>query len=147
MCRKRGAMTPAWSLKATPAVRRNAGFLLDTLTLSVIAGFAKVAGAAKSIVIARVFGAGPELDSFLLAFLIPSVLADTFCGALVPVTVPRLIELERRSGPAAAHALYSRLLRRSLRFSLLGMGWIALGIGGLLEFGGGAMAANWRQVG
>jgi putative peptidoglycan lipid II flippase len=134
-------------LEAAPAGRRSSGFLRDTLTLSVIAGFAKIAGAAKSIVIARAFGSGPELDSFLLAFLIPSVLADTFCGALVPVTVPRLIELEHRSGLAAAHVLYARLLRRSLRFSLLGMGWIALGIGGLLEFSGGALAVNWRQVG
>jgi putative peptidoglycan lipid II flippase len=141
------ALEAARVLKAIPAGRRSSGFLLDTLTLSAIAGFAKIAGASKSIVIARVFGSGPALDSYLLAFLIPSVLADTFCGALVPVMVPRLIELEHGSGVAAAHALYARLLHRSLRFSLLGMGWIALGIGGLLEFSGGTTAANWRQAG
>jgi putative peptidoglycan lipid II flippase len=139
-------MIPAPSVEAAPAVRRASGLLRDTLTLSVIAGLAKIAGAAKSIAIARVFGSGPALDAFLLAFLIPSVLADTFCGALVPVTVPRLIELQHEFGPAAARALYSQLLRRSLLFSLLGIAAIALGIGAFLALGGQAGPASSRLI-
>ncbi len=140
-------MTPAQSLEAVPAARRASGFWFDTLTLSVIAGGAKIAGAVKSIAIARVFGATPALDGFLLAFLIPSILADAFCGALVPVTVPRLIELEHRSGHAAALALYQRLLSRSLRYSLLGAAVMAVGIGVFLQFGGRTAPANWHSIG
>lgn len=140
-------MTPAPLIEAAPVVRRASGLLRDTLTLSVIAGFAKIAGAAKSIAIARVFGSGPALDAFLLAFLIPSVLADMFCGALVPVTVPRLIELQHEFGPAAPRALYSRLLKRSLLFSLLGVAAIALGIGAFLALDGQAGPASSRLIG
>lgn len=127
--------------------RRKPGVLFDTLTLSVIAGLAKIAGAAKSVAIARVFGSGAALDNYLLAFLIPSVLADTFCGALAPVTVPRLIELEHRSGEAAARSLYARLLKRSLILSTLGAAVIALLIGAVLELGGSRTPANWRPIG
>jgi len=127
--------------------RRESGILFDTLTLSVIAGLAKVAGAAKSVAIASVFGSGAALDNYLLAFLIPSVLADTFCGALVPVTVPRLIELEHRSGEEASRALYARLLTRSLLFSMIGAAALALVIGAMLEFGGSRTPMNWRPIG
>lgn len=140
-------MASAPCLEARPAARRASGFLTDTLTLSVIAGVAKAAGAAKSIAIAHVFGSGPELDSYLLAFLIPSVLADTFCGALVPVTVPRLIELEHRSGRGAAQALYGRLLAQSVRFSMLGAAAVAMAIAGYLLLGAAAAPAKWRMVG
>jgi putative peptidoglycan lipid II flippase len=134
-------MTPAPCVEAPPAAHRVPRLWLDTLALSMIAGGAKIAGAVKSIAIARAFGSGLALDAFLLAFLIPSVLADTFCGSLVPVTVPRLIELEHRSGHEAAVALYRRLLSRSLRFSLLGATTIAAGIGAFLRMG------NWRSIG
>lgn len=127
---------PQPAVEAPPP--RRAGFLWDTLVLGVIAGVAKLAGAVKSIAIARVFGSGSVLDAYLLAFLIPSVIADTFCGALVPVTVPRLIELEHRSGREATLALYARLLRRSVQYSLLGAALLGLSIGAWLEFSSGS---------
>ncbi len=126
-------MTSAPSIEARPAERRASGFLRDTVTLSLIAGVVKIAGAAKSIAVARAFGSGLALDNYLLAFLIPSVLADTFCGALVPVTVPRLIELKHRHGLSAAQAFYSKLLGSILRFSLMGAAALALAIGTVLE--------------
>lgn len=140
-------MTSAPPLEAPAYVpRRKSSFLLDTLTLSVIAALAKLAGAAKSVAIAGVFGSSRALDDYLLAFLIPSVLADAFCGALVPVTVPRLIELEHRSGESAAQALYFRLLNRSLRFALMGVLAMAIGIGGLLVLAGHMVPSNWRSI-
>ncbi len=110
------------------------GFLLDTLTVSLFAILAKIAGASKAVVIARVFGSGTALDSYLLAFLIPSVLADTFCGALVPVTVPRLVELDLGDNRASSVAFYARVLRKSLSFALLGTTALAIGIGASLLF-------------
>ncbi len=70
-------------------------------------------GAGKALALARVFGSSAALDSYLLAFLAPSFLADVFCGSLVPVLVPRLIELEHREGRAKAADLYAHVLWRS----------------------------------
>ena len=141
-------MTSAPSIEAQsrPPLQAS-GFLRDTFTLSLIAGVVKIAGAAKSIAVARAFGSGPALDNYLLAFLIPSVLADTFCGALVPVTVPRLIELEHHGGFSAAHAFYRKLLGRSLRLSVLGAAVLALVIAAVLEFGQSRMPAGGNAVG
>lgn len=75
--------------------RSRGGLLADTLGVSALTVAAKAAGAAKSVVIAGVFGAGPELDAFLLAFLIPSFLTDVFCGSLIPALVPAFIEAGR----------------------------------------------------
>jgi putative peptidoglycan lipid II flippase len=138
-------MTSAPSIEAPPAARRTSGFLRDTCTLSLIAGVVKIAGAGKSIAVARAFGSGPALDNYLLAFLIPSVLADTFCGALVPVTVPRLIELEHRGGFPAVQAFYAKLLGSSVRFSLLGAAALACVIGAALGFANGN-AVGWLAL-
>ncbi|MBZ5636598.1 MAG: hypothetical protein LAO55_26025 [Acidobacteriia bacterium] len=91
--------------------------LFDTLTVSAFTTLAKLMGAAKALVLARVFGSSAALDSYLLAFLLPSFLADIFCGPLVPVLVPKLVELEFREGQAKTVALYAHVLRRSLWFS------------------------------
>lgn len=88
--------------------------LFDTLTVSAFTTLAKVMGAAKALALARVFGSSAALDSYLLAFLAPSFLADVFCGPLVPVLVPALVEFEYRGGEAKAVDLYAHVLWRSL---------------------------------
>ncbi len=118
-------MTPSIEVGAVVSARKERSVLFDTMTLSVAAILAKLAGAAKSVVIARAFGSGAALDSYLLAFLAPSLLADTFCGALVPVTVPRLIELEHRADRAASIAFYEQVLGRVLLYSVAGAGAVA----------------------
>ena len=136
---------PTQCVEKAPPIGRVTSVLSDTLVLGSIAGIAKLAGLAKSIAIARAFGSSPDLDHYLLAFLIPSVLADTFCGALVPVTVPRLIELDHRIGQQASHRLYRRLLGTALRTSLLGSAGIGLCIAAFLNFTSG-FGANARPV-
>jgi murein biosynthesis integral membrane protein MurJ len=88
--------------------------LFDTLTVSAFTTLAKVMGAGKALALARVFGSSAALDSYLLAFLAPSFLADVFCGSLVPVLVPKLVELEYRKDQAKAGSLYAHVLWRSL---------------------------------
>jgi len=75
------------------------------------------------------------------------LLADTFCGALVPVTVPRLIELGHRVDRNGSIAFYARVLRRSLFFSLLGSAAIAIVIGAAFSLGGNSVPPRWRAVG
>lgn len=137
-------MTPVATIQTAPRERRVPALVLDTLTVSGIACGAKAAGALKSVAIARVFGSGADLDNYLLAFMIPSVLADTFCGAMVPVAVPRLIEMERQGGRAAWLALYARLLARSLQFALLGAAAIAAAVAVFLK--ASSSLSQWRAV-
>jgi putative peptidoglycan lipid II flippase len=63
-----------------------------------------------------VFGSGHDLDSYLLALLIPSFVADVFCGAIVPAAVPEFVELARPD-IARTTPFYSNVLRACLRLS------------------------------
>jgi peptidoglycan biosynthesis protein MviN/MurJ (putative lipid II flippase) len=63
---------------------RNA-LIVSALTVAV-----KVAGAAKIAISARVLGPGDELDSYLVAFLVPSILCDVLAGSLAPALIPEL---------------------------------------------------------
>jgi putative peptidoglycan lipid II flippase len=137
-------MTPFTSLNDSVSleVRKERSVLFDTMTLGGAAILAKLAGAAKSVATARAFGSGAALDHYLLAFLAPSLLADTFCGALVPVTVPRLIELEHRAGRAASIAFYEEVFRRVLFYSMLGSTLVGAIAGAALW-----LVPGWRTVG
>ena len=106
--------------------------LFDTLTVSAFTTLAKVMGAAKAVVLARAFGSGAALDSYLLAFLLPSFLADVFCGSLVPVLVPKLVEFEYLEGRAKAVDLYGHVLRRSV--------WLSCGAAAALAVGAAVVA-------
>jgi putative peptidoglycan lipid II flippase len=95
---------------------RWSGVWKNATVVSAFTGIAKIAGAAKTIVIAQAFGASTDLDAYLLAFLIPSFLADVLCGAIVPALVPRLIELMHHTTKSAALELYNGTVVRSVSF-------------------------------
>ena len=80
---------------------RRRGLWVNASVVSGLTALVKVAGAVKTIAIARFFGASGELDAYLLAFLIPSFLAEVLCGAIVPALVPRLVELLHRGQTTA----------------------------------------------
>lgn len=95
--------------------------LLNTATVSGLTILAKIAGAFKTVVLARYFGPGSDLDLYLVAFLFPSLLTDVFCGALVPALVPRLVGIRRESHRSMV-VLYTRVLWQSLLlFTLAGI--------------------------
>ena len=121
--------------------------LFDTLTVSAFTTLAKFMGAVKAVVLARVFGSGAALDSYLLAFLAPSFLADVFCGSLVPVLIPKLIELECWEGQAKAVDLYGRVLRRSFRLSCGAAAVLATGAAIVATFGAGSARLNLHLIG
>jgi putative peptidoglycan lipid II flippase len=79
------------------------------------------------MVTARAFGAGTALDSYLVAFLLPSFLTDVFCGALVPALVPALMELDHRKGRLGVTALYDRIMNLCLVCSLGASALLAAG--------------------
>lgn len=64
----------------------------------------KIAAAVKVAVTARYFGAGDELDAYLIAFLLPMFFVDTVAGTFTPSLVPGLIRA-RASSTQRVHAL------------------------------------------
>lgn len=88
----------------------------NAATVSALTAVVKIAGAVKTAVIARYFGAGAELDAYLLAFLVPSFMAEVLCGSIVPALVPCLIELHHHQKDRAAIDVSAGAIRRSLIF-------------------------------
>ena len=86
------------------------GLLRNVATIGGITAAVKLAGAAKSIVIARAFGAGDSLDAYLVAFLIPSFAGDVLAGAIAPALLPILVDVKARKGSHHALQLASHVL-------------------------------------
>ncbi len=68
---------------------------------------AKLAGAAKVVVTARYFGAGDQLDAFVIAFLLPAFFTDIVAGSFGSSFVPAFIRVRSDQGEAAAR-LFAR---------------------------------------
>jgi len=67
----------------------------SSLLFSLMTLFSRVFGFVRDIVLATVFGAGPALDAFVLAFRIPNLLRRLFAeGAFSQAFVPTLAEVE-----------------------------------------------------
>lgn len=67
-----------------------------------LATAAKLAGAAKVMVTARFFGAGDQLDAFVIAFLLPAFFTDIVAGSFGASFVPAFIRVRTERGEAAA---------------------------------------------
>src|SRR5687768_4199016 len=90
---------------AEPRLRRSAGIVGVAVLGS------RVAGLAREIVFATLFGAGRELDAFIAAFRIPNLFRDLFAeGALSAAFVPTFARTLDRDGREAAWRLASRVL-------------------------------------
>lgn len=67
-------------------------------TVAVLLTGVKVAGAVKSLVCVRAFGISRELDCYLVAFALISLVCDTVAGSLTPALIPSLAnDTDRRS--------------------------------------------------
>lgn len=84
--------------------------LADTVTVGGWTAAIKAAGAAKVILAARLFGAGDEMDAYLIAFLLPSFFIDVLAGSIDSALIPALVEAREKQGRAAAEQLYSSAL-------------------------------------
>jgi putative peptidoglycan lipid II flippase len=84
--------------------------LADTVTVGGWTAVAKVAGALKVILAARLFGASDAMDAYLIAFLVPSFFMDMLAGPLDSALIPSLIETREKQGRANEEALYLSVL-------------------------------------
>jgi len=99
--------------------------LADTVTVGGWTSAAKLAGAVKLILAARLFGAGDAMDAYLIAFLLPSFFIDMFAGPLDSALIPTLIEVREKRGKEAAEQLYRTTLAAAGAGLLLAAGVVA----------------------
>ena len=97
--------------KARSINRRIFSALMTVGTLTVLT---KLASAGKDLVVAYQFGAGDELDAFLMAFLIPSFAINLISGSLNAALIPTYIQVRKEEGMAAATDLYASVLTGSV---------------------------------
>jgi putative peptidoglycan lipid II flippase len=86
----------------------------DTAKVSLLTVLAKLAGALKTVVIARYFGAAGILDAYLLAFLPISFVIDSISGSMMNALLPAFVETGEREGCKSALALYRNVQMRML---------------------------------
>ena len=92
----------------------------DAAIVGVLTSATKVAAAAKVIVTARYFGAGDELDAFLIAFLLPGFFVDTVAGTITPSLVPELIRARAvNQAPSVARSGLALVLAAMLPVTLI----------------------------
>ena len=158
-----------------PPVSTHWRLFQSAATIGSLTVLVKVAAAVRVIVTARYFGASDELDAFLIAFLIPSILVETAAATFTPAFVPALIRVRNsRNSEKEGHSAASKLAQAGTAtmlaatlplmilliisgpwlLSLLGSGfsdaklhttWI-LFLGMLLWLPFGACSATWRAV-
>ncbi len=92
----------------------NRRILSALMTVGALTVLAKMASAAKDLVVAYQFGVGDELDAFLVAFMIPSFAINLVGGSLNAALIPTYIQVRTQEGMAAAANLYASVLLGSL---------------------------------
>jgi putative peptidoglycan lipid II flippase len=82
-----------------------------TLVMAVATLFSRIAGLARDMVIARLFGAGLATDAFFMAFTIPNLLRRFFAeGSLTAAFIPSFSEIWHQRGEKQALRFASRCL-------------------------------------
>lgn len=107
-----------------PQAPPSPGLAKHTATVSIFTILSKVAGALKTVIIARYFGAAGVLDTYLLAFLPVSFVIDVLSGSMMNDLLPAFVETSESHGRKAALALHG-----SVQIRILG---ILLGIAAIL---------------
>src|ERR1700676_1017970 len=119
-------MKPAVEKSDAPPRRFTSGRMLaDTVTVGGWTSLAKLAGAVKLILAARLFGAGDAMDAYLIAFLLPSFFIDMLASPLDSALIPTMIELREKRGQEAAEQLYRSTLALAGAGLLLAAGVVA----------------------
>jgi len=114
--------------------------------VGVLATAAKLAGAAKVMVTARFFGAGDQLDAFVIAFLLPAFFTDIVAGSFGASFVPAFIRVRSNQGEAAARVFARTGLALVLSAMLAVSVLLAIGGRWVLPLLGSSFSAEKLQI-
>ena len=121
-------------MPSSPTHRVDAGqsyrMLADTATVGFWTGTSKTVGALKVFLAARLFGTGDAMDAYLIAFLIPSFVADVVASPIEAVLLPAFVRA-RATSEQTAERLYSEVLLAGT-VALIVLALIAVAVSGLV---------------
>jgi putative peptidoglycan lipid II flippase len=83
------------------------GIVVALLTVAGGSSIVKVASMVKEVVIAGQFGAGDQIDAFVIAFVLPSFVIGVVTAAFQSAVIPTYIQVRDREGVETARALVS----------------------------------------
>ncbi|MEQ9408838.1 MAG: murein biosynthesis integral membrane protein MurJ [Fuerstiella sp.] len=85
-------------------------------SVSLLTLVSRITGLARDALMASIFGAGPILDAFTVAFRLPNTFRRLFGeGVMTAAFLPEFVRAGERHGPAAATALFSDVAWRLLK--------------------------------
>lgn len=85
-----------------------------TIIIGLFTGLSKFASVGKELVVAWRFGTGDELDSFVMAMVIPSFITNVVAGSFSSALIPTYIKVREQQGYKAAQQLFSGIMTRAL---------------------------------
>lgn len=88
----------------------NRRIFVATATAGIFTGLAHFGAIAKELIVAHQFGTGDALDSFLIAFLLPSSIMNIVAGSFSAALIPTYIQVREKKGREAAERLFSNIL-------------------------------------
>jgi putative peptidoglycan lipid II flippase len=80
------------------------------LTVGALSVIVKLAATFKEVAFAHRFGASDELDAFLIAFVLPSVVMNIAAGSFNAALIPTYIEVREGDGREAAQRLFASVM-------------------------------------
>ncbi len=83
------------------------GIVVALLTVAGGSSIVKVASMAKEVVVAGQFGAGDQIDAFVIAFVLPSFVIGVVLAAFQSAVIPTYVQVRDCEGPEIARELVS----------------------------------------
>ncbi|MEY2833243.1 MAG: hypothetical protein RLZZ574_2502, partial [Cyanobacteriota bacterium] len=85
-----------------------------TIIIGLFTGLSKFVSVGKELVVAWRFGTGDELDSFVMAMVIPSFVTTVIAGSFSSALIPTYIKVREQEGQRAAQQLFSGIITRAV---------------------------------
>lgn len=96
----------------------NIKILRATLAVGSMTSLVNIASIFKHLVIAQTFGRSDEIDAFLVAYLVPSLLVNIVGGSFNASFIPTYLQIEQEEGKVSSQKLFSNITAWSSIFLL-----------------------------
>ncbi|MGL6339596.1 MAG: murein biosynthesis integral membrane protein MurJ, partial [Waterburya sp.] len=84
-----------------------------TIIIGLVTGLSKFASVGKELVVAWRFGTGDQIDSFVMALVVPAFVTTVVANSLSTAFIPTYIKVKEES-PKAAQQLFSGVMMRAI---------------------------------
>lgn len=115
--KKKAQYLEMWEKFAKGSMNRQ--IFTATMLIGLLTGLSKVAAVGKELVVAWRFGTGDQLDSFVMAFVVPSFVTVVVANSLSFALIPIYIKVRDQEDNKAAQRLFSGIMMRAIALLIL----------------------------